>query len=56
MLCFDELSFHLQTRGLNEESTVITKLCFHFGALFSKVEEINQRKQMNPPELPLEYC
>ncbi|CAD8078075.1 unnamed protein product [Paramecium primaurelia] len=55
-LCFDEINFHLQKKGLNDESNVISKLCNHFNILFQKVEEINQRKHQNPPELPLEYC
>ncbi|CAD8097929.1 unnamed protein product [Paramecium sonneborni] len=55
-LCFDEINFHLQKKGLNDEANVITKLCNHFTVLFQKVEEINQRKHQNPPELPLEYC
>ncbi|CAD8094375.1 unnamed protein product [Paramecium sonneborni] len=55
-LCFDEINFHLQKKGLNDEASVITKLCNYFNVLFQKVEEINQRKQQNPPELPLEYC
>ncbi|CAD8157218.1 unnamed protein product [Paramecium octaurelia] len=55
-LCFDEINFHLQRKGLNDESSVISKLCNHYNVLFQKVEEINQRKHQNPPELPLEYC
>ncbi|CAD8085440.1 unnamed protein product [Paramecium primaurelia] len=55
-LCFDEINFHLQKKGLNEEANVISKLYNHFNVLFQKVEEINQRKHQNPPELPLEYC
>ena len=43
-LCFDEMNFHLQKKGLNDEASVISKLYNHFNILFQKIEEINQRK------------
>ncbi|CAD8134412.1 unnamed protein product [Paramecium pentaurelia] len=51
-----EVSFNLISKDLNSEASLLQKLSTNYTLVFDKVLEINSRKIVNPPELPIEYC
>ncbi|CAK71130.1 unnamed protein product (macronuclear) [Paramecium tetraurelia] len=54
--CLEEVSFNLMTKDLNNEASLLQKLSANYAVVFDKVIEINSRKIVNAPELPIEYC
>ncbi|CAD8158924.1 unnamed protein product [Paramecium octaurelia] len=54
--CVEEVSFILMSKDLNPEASLLQKLSANYGLVFEKVLEINSRKIVNAPELPIEYC
>ncbi|CAD8051036.1 unnamed protein product [Paramecium sonneborni] len=54
--CVEEISFNLMSKDLNSEASLLQKLSTHYTVVFDKVLEINSRKIVNAPELPIEYC
>ncbi|CAD8143464.1 unnamed protein product [Paramecium pentaurelia] len=54
--CVEEVSFNLMSKDLNSEASLLQKLSTNYSIVFDKVLEINSRKIVNAPELPIEYC
>ena len=50
------MNFNLLKKDLYTESSILQKLSNDYTTVFDKIIEINARKAINAPEIPIEYC